>query len=157
MERFPFGVLLWACLEEMKPMADTAGVTLQLDAAGLDRYVIADRRYYRELVLALIDNAIKFNAPGGRVALRGRTLEADERGLIEVYVEDTGRGVPDNLKDAIFEEFKQTDDIMTAKPDGLGLGLAVARAIAAAHQCTVKLLETGPTGSSFVFTVPLAK
>ncbi len=154
-ERFPFGVLLWTCVEEMQTAARAAGVTLQLDATGLDRYALADRRYYRELVLALIDNAIKFNQRGGRVRVHGRTVEDVDPPLIEVFVEDTGRGVSDELRDLIFQEFKQTDDIMTAKPDGLGLGLAIARAIAEGHSCAVKLLETGPRGSTFAFTVPL--
>lgn len=155
-ERFPLGVLLWTCLDEVRGEAEQNNITLNLNLENIDRYVFADRQHYRELALAMLENAVKFNRKGGKVNVYGRAVTTEKGEYLEIFVQDTGRGVPENLQERIFTDFKQTDNIMTAKPDGLGLGLAIARAIVKAHDCCLQLVKSEPTGSTFSFTIPAA-
>jgi len=154
---FPLGVLIWTSAEAVRLYAEANNIKIELDIDPIDKHVYGDQTQYRELLLALLDNAVKFNRRGGMVRVYGELLRRDGRDLIEVFVEDSGHGIPASLHDHIFDEFKQTTDIMTAKPDGLGLGLAIARAIVMAHDCTLRLVKSGDTGSIFAFTIPVAE
>ena len=155
-ETFPLGVLVWTCVDSVRSFADANEIKLEMDLEKIDRHVFADRQFYRELLQALFDNAVKFNRRGGRVRVYGDEIDQNGRKLLEVFVEDTGRGIAKSLHEQIFEDFKQTDNVLTAKPDGLGLGLSIARSIAEGHDCCLRLVKTGGTGSIFAFTVPLA-
>ncbi len=152
---FKFDVFVWKCTDELRERAKVRQVALDVDAPSLRQAVIADEQHYRELLLALLDNAIKFNRKGGAVRIYGRLPEENPQTHLEVFVEDTGTGIANNLRDIIFDDFRQTDDIMTAKPDGLGLGLAIAKAVTKGHKCDLRLAATGPEGTSFSFTIPL--
>jgi signal transduction histidine kinase len=143
------------CVDELRPRAEAKSVRFEVDVESLRLPVLADRQYYRELLLALLDNAIKFNRKDGAVRVYGKRIEHEGQAHLEVFVQDTGPGIAENLQAAIFEDFKQTDDIMTAKPDGLGLGLAIARAIVDGHGCRLRLVRSDADGSVFAFTMPI--
>ena len=153
---FGFDVLTWKCVEEVRDHVETKNLTVRVDAPSLRQRVLADEQQYRELLLALLDNAVKFNRPGGEIHVGGKTVADGDRTVLEVTITDTGAGIAENIQAVIFEDFRQTDDVMTAKPDGLGLGLAIAKAIADGHGCRLRLVRSDPQGSAFAFTAPLA-
>ena len=154
-QTFPFDVLVQKCLDDQRPAIEAQALAVQFDRDSLHRFVHADQAQYQELLGALLENAVKFNRPEGTVRLRGEAADVNGRAYLEVFVEDSGHGVPENLRETIFEEFRQTDDLLTAKPAGLGLGLAIARAISQGHGCRIRLVKSDDAGSVFAFTVPL--
>ncbi len=96
----------------------------------------------------LLDNAIKFDPPGGYVGVR---LVSDERG-VTVTVSDGGPGIPDDEKTHIFEKFYQSDS--SHKDEGSGLGLALVSRILSASGGSVKVTDRAPNGSVFTVTLP---
>jgi len=98
----------------------------------------------RELLTNLVDNAIKYTAPGGHVTVRTR---AGRRAVIEV--EDNGIGIPVEERDSIFERFYR---VLGTDAEGSGLGLAIAAEIAELHQAKIDLL-TGSDGKGSLFRV----
>jgi signal transduction histidine kinase len=154
-ESFSLLDLVGECVAELRGKAEAKQVRVEVDEDSLRRAVVGDRQYYREAISSLLDNAIKFNKKGGLARVTGRPAPDREDEQYEVIVQDEGGGVPEDLREAIFEEFTQTDNILTAKPDGLGLGLAIARAVCEGHGCRLRLIETSAEGSAFALGVPL--
>ena len=98
----------------------------------------------RELLTNLVDNAIKYNPPGGRVTVRTR---ADRLAIIEV--EDDGIGIPAEERESIFERFYR---VLGTDAEGSGLGLPIAAEIADLHQAVIDL-ESGRDGRGSLFRV----
>ena len=96
-------------------------------------------------VLRKLRNAILYNRPSGRVTLRNG--EAD--GVAWVEVEDTGIGIPADKLDRVFERFFRADESRNAHTGGLGLGLAICRAIMHAHGGTITARSEPGRGSTF--------
>lgn len=108
----------------------------------------ADEVLIHRMVLNLIDNAIKFTPKGGRVSVTVR--REDPRYL--VIVADTGIGIPADLQSRVFERFFRADKARTHQDDagtGAGLGLAISRWIAEAHDGGLKLSSSNANGSVF--------
>jgi len=104
-----------------------------------------DHEQIRNLLLNLVMNAIQATPGGGQITISART----ESGHVVISIEDHGRGIPPGLVDKIFEPF------FTTRENGLGLGLAVARQIAAAHGGTSKLDRSSDKGTSVSVVLPL--
>lgn len=115
--------------------------------------VRADREKIGWVLTQLLDNAIKFTPPGGRVSIETH-LEND---LASVAVIDTGIGIPAERIPEIFEPFHQLDGSVTRRYAGTGLGLAMARRILEAHGSLIKVESALGKGSQFEFSLPVAK
>ena len=102
------------------------------------------------LLWNLLDNAIKFTPPGGRVEVRAGSTS---RGTIEIEVSDTGPGIREGMEDRVFERFRQEDSSRGAR-EGAGLGLAIVKAIAQAHGGSVAAENRPEGGSRFRVTLP---
>jgi signal transduction histidine kinase len=115
--------------------------------------VDADELLARRLIMNLLDNAIKFTDPGGRVLVSASRSESS----LAVTVADSGPGIPSHLQARVFERFFRADPARTRdgeKRTGAGLGLAISRWIAEAHNGRLDLTSSKSTGSVFVFTMP---
>jgi PAS domain S-box-containing protein len=112
--------------------------------------VCADRERMEQVVLNLLTNAIKFTEPGGRVEMG---WEADAR-TVSVHVRDTGRGIPADKLDAIFEPFVQVDPALTRAAEGTGLGLAISRDLARAMNGDLRVTSREDEGSVFTLVLP---
>ena len=151
--------LLRDCVTIVRPAADAKGVTVALDfAPDLPRTLEADQTRMRQLVLNLLSNAVKFTPEGGRVDLAARTLgPPDPAGLapLRIEVRDTGPGVPEAERRAIFSDFVQLD---RGKAGGSGLGLAIAAGIAQQMGGSIGCDANpgSPTGQGATFWVELA-
>lgn len=143
------------CARELRTLAERRGVTVT--AAPLpEALLVGDEALLHRLVLNLLDNAIKFAAPGAGVTVRLLTRDATCR----VEVEDTGPGIPPELQPRIFERFIRADAARSRHEDdagGAGLGLAIARSIAEAHGGRLDLVRSGPGGSLFAVTLPVGE
>lgn len=98
----------------------------------------------------LIDNAVKFTPPGGRVEARTRR----DKGAVRMMVIDTGIGIPAERLEEIFEPFHQLDGSTTRRYSGTGLGLALVRRIIEAHGIQISVDSEVGKGSRFVFSLP---
>jgi PAS domain S-box-containing protein len=132
----------------------------QLTAKGLRyRYrggdpsvtVRADRERMEQVVLNLLSNAVKFTGAGGEVELSWERDGAFAR----IQVRDTGRGIPPDKLEVIFEPFVQVDPTLTRSAEGTGLGLAISRDLARAMKGDITARSTPGEGSVFTLTLPL--
>ena len=117
--------------------------------------VRVDERAVSEVVYTLIDNAAKYSPKGSTVRLIARRA-SDE--VIQMAVEDSGPGIPSNLRERVFDKFfraTRNGDITTRQPTGTGMGLAIAKGIVEAHAGRIWIESgTGGSGTRVVFTLP---
>ena len=110
-----------------------------------------DEDLLRQMLLNLVDNAVKFTPHGGVVKL---SLERRGDDYL-VSVADTGPGIPADARLHIFERFYRADRTRTRPEDGgAGLGLAIARWIARAHEGDIELIESNGAGTKFLARIP---
>ncbi|HEX6851266.1 MAG TPA: ATP-binding protein [Candidatus Polarisedimenticolaceae bacterium] len=112
--------------------------------------VRADRRRLVQILVNLIDNAIKFNRPGGRVVVGGGT----EEGRPTLWVEDTGTGIPADSLEQVFHRFYRVDKARSKEIGGTGLGLAIVRHLMRLHGGQVVLASEIGRGSRFTLEFP---
>ena len=143
------GELVARTVDKLRPLAQTSRLILeQLVPTGV--IVSADADRLEQVLTNLVDNAIKYTPPGGRVEVR--VVPAD--GEVEVAVADTGRGIrPEDLPH-VFERFYRADRSRTRGSGGTGLGLAIARHIVEAHGGRISVRSLLDEGTTFVFTLP---
>ncbi|MFL6263629.1 MAG: PAS domain S-box protein [Thermoanaerobaculia bacterium] len=128
------------------------GLCLEVDLAGEEHRLWADAPRLTQVFWNLLSNAVKFTPPGGVIRLRS-AVQPRARELA-VEVRDTGIGIETDVLPRIFEAFEQTDRRITRKFGGLGLGLAVSRAIIDLHGGRLTAVSEG-RGRGAVFTVHL--
>jgi len=112
--------------------------------------VCADRERAVDILRHLLSNALKFTPRGGAV-----TVGCEEgAGMIRFFVADTGRGIPEGQRDAIFQPFVQVEKGLTRSADGSGLGLAIARELAERMGGSLTVTSEVGAGSRFVLSLP---
>ncbi|QZA33272.1 ATP-binding protein [Hydrogenibacillus sp. N12] len=153
-EAVSLAAVLLDVVEELSSLAEAHGVTLSVnidDAAEAEAFVLGDRRLIERAVANLIDNAVRYNRPGGRVWIR---LLSDNGAFWTIRVEDTGIGIPKEAQERIFERFYRLDDSRSRKSGGVGLGLAIVRHVAELHGGTVEVESAPGKGSVFALRFP---
>lgn len=150
-DRFDLGLLLETVSELMAPRAQAKGIELAAHLSpDMPTHFVGDRDRLRQILLNLVGNAIKFTDCGGvgiRIAREGDT--------VEIEVTDTGPGVPEDRRRAIFEEFEQADDSSARRHEGTGLGLAIVRRLVGLMEGSVWVESRGGGGSVFRVRLPL--
>ncbi|MCQ6960538.1 sensor histidine kinase [Mucilaginibacter aquariorum] len=116
-------------------------------------FVNADREKIRQVLVNLIDNSFKYGKDGGSTSVSIFTLH--EQVLIEVT--DDGIGIEEKFLPRLFERFYRTDTSRSRQIGGSGLGLAIVKHIIEAHQQTINVRSTEGLGSTFGFTLQIAK
>lgn len=138
-------------LASRRQQIERHGHTLSLDLGEEPLRVDADPVRLVQMLSNLIDNAIKYTARGGRIAVSLRRTAGD----VQLTVEDTGNGLQADQLDGIFEPFAQLESSKRSGGGGLGMGLPLARSLAELHGGS--LCATSPglgRGSAFVITLP---
>jgi signal transduction histidine kinase len=138
-------------MEMMRPFAQRAGFTLEYKFEDIPPFAF-DRDAVMQIVINLVDNAIKYarDAEDKRIVIR--THQQKDYALIEV--EDRGPGIARNQQKKIFEAFYRCGDESTRQTTGTGLGLALVKRFAEAHQGFVDVTNAKPNG--VLFRVALA-
>ena len=137
--------------ESMQARAGARGLDLRALCCDEDVVVFADRARLAQVVRELLTNAIRFTDQG-HVQVRARVLE----GAVLVEVQDTGPGIPPERQATLFHAFQPISDGHQTVRRGLGLGLAISRALIDAMAGTMGVCSRVGHGSRFWFTVPLA-
>ena len=125
---------------------------IELDVENPSLHVVADRNRIRQVITNFVDNAIAYSDEG---SVRVRMRRHLDKARIEVV--DTGRGIPEEHLDRIFERFYRVDTARSRKAGGTGLGLAIVKQILEAHGATPHVESTRGRGTRFWFELPLAE
>ncbi|HTR99319.1 MAG TPA: ATP-binding protein, partial [Bacteroidota bacterium] len=147
----PLASLLDEVQEEMGPAAARKNLTLTVDAGpGAADQVYGDKERLKQVMINLLDNAIKYTDPGGRIAVSARRQGA---AALSIDVTDTGSGIPAQHLSRIFERFYRVDKDRSREVGGTGLGLAIVKHIVEAHGGTIRVESTVGKGSTFSVTL----
>jgi signal transduction histidine kinase len=114
--------------------------------------VEGDRSRLKQVVVNLLDNAIKYTPAGGAVCLEVRP----EGAYAVLEVRDTGVGIPPEALAHVFKRFYRADDSRSREQGGAGLGLSIVKSICSAHGAQVEVLSSPGAGSTFRVRQPLA-
>lgn len=147
--------VLQICHDEIR----TGHFYVDVDLTARDHYLRVDPTRLQQVLWNLVKNAVKFTSAGGRLTIRSRNApglaEGPGRPRLVVEVSDTGVGIAPEVLPRIFEAFEQGPTAAHQQFGGLGLGLAISRAIVEAHGGTLVATSAG-AGCGATFTLELA-
>lgn len=148
-QKFNVGELLQECLEALLPEADEEQVKIIVEVHPDLPLLEADRDRIKQVVINLLNNAIKYNHPNGSVTMKA---EGDEE-RITLSVEDTGVGIPETAIPRLFEKFYRVRE-SESKVTGTGLGLSICRQIVQGHRGTIEVKSQPGVGTIFIVRLP---
>lgn len=140
----PLGVLFDKIREEFAPLAEQAGVLLEV--RDVDACVVTDAALLQRILHNLLQNAMKFTPKGGSVIV---AAEQRANGEVSVHVADTGVGIPENQQKEVFLEFRQLGNPERDRRKGFGLGLAIVERLCALLNHSISLQSKPGVGSTF--------
>jgi heavy metal sensor kinase len=149
--RLDLAALAAATSDQMLLLAEDRNIKVTRDTDN-PVFVMGDRARLKQVVVNLLDNAIKYTDPGGSVRLR--VHESSGRGMLEIA--DTGVGIPPDAVPLVFERFYRVDRDRSHEENGAGLGLAIVKSISVAHGGRVDVESAVGSGSRFIVSLPLA-
>ncbi|MFP5501813.1 MAG: sensor histidine kinase, partial [Candidatus Sericytochromatia bacterium] len=141
-----------AAVAAMRPLAETKGQLLEVAVPADLPDVLADPERLEQVLVELLDNAIKFTAEGGKVRL---TASPREGGLV-LSVSDTGVGIAPEALPSLFDRFYQEDSSRTRRHGGLGLGLSISRSLVEGMNGRLEVHSRLGEGTTVIVTLPLA-
>jgi signal transduction histidine kinase len=150
-ESLDLAELARATVERLTPQAESQGLTLRVQANPSAPPAWADPDRVQQVLVNLLDNAIKYSRPGGRVTLR---VEVGPEGLALVQVQDEGIGIPAADLARIGQRFYRADRARSRAQGGSGLGLAIAQALVLAHGGGLWIESQENEGTVVSFTLP---
>lgn len=149
----PYSVkrLLAADIEMMRPIAQNKSIELVQEPTAEEVEVFCDAQAVHQILTNLLDNAIKYTPDGGRVTAGALPTG---RNMVEVFIRDTGLGIPDQELPRLFERFYRVDKARSRAMGGTGLGLAIVKHLTRAQGGDVRVESQAGQGSTFYFTLP---
>lgn len=152
-QEIDLGPLVEEAVSEIRALADGKGLSLGLQVKRVPLVVWADAGRIRQVLLNLLNNAVKFTPEGGHI----RVLACQRHGEATVVIKDSGIGIAPEHQVHLFEQFFQVDTSYTRTAGGAGLGLSLSRALVHAHGGHIGVKSQPGCGSSFWFTLPLSR
>jgi two-component system phosphate regulon sensor histidine kinase PhoR len=148
-------ILLSAFIDDVidfvKELAEKKKISISRNEIPSSLSVEADRNYLEQVLINLLDNAIKYTPEGGRVMISA--IEKDQR-EIQFSINDTGIGIPKEDIPRIFERFYRVDKGRSQESGGTGLGLSIVKHLVQAHGGSIWVESQIGKGSTFYFTLP---
>lgn len=148
-EKFNLTIIAEQVVRSFQLLADEKRLNLSLDSIP-NCFIFADRERIGQLLVILIDNAVKYTLPGGQVNVQIRY----GAGQMSITVQDNGMGISGEHISSIFNRFYRVDKIRSREEESSGLGLAIAKWIVDAHGGTIKVKSIPGEGSEFIITLP---
>ena len=147
-EEIAISALVEEVLADLEPLAQEKGINL-IEKCDNVLLMGSDILIYR-LVYNLVENAIKYNFSGGTVTVNA----TQQNSQLHLTVEDTGNGIPEELKERIFEPFFRLDKSRRRELGGVGLGLALVREIVRVHNGSILVKNNANSGTTFEVIFP---
>jgi len=151
-EPVPVDTLIQKTIEQLTPRIEAKGLKLQKDLPAGQTKVHADADRMRQVMLNLLDNAIKYSHQGGLITVKA---SAESNGTVAIRVIDEGIGIPSESLSRIGQRFFRTDKARSREEGGTGLGLAIAIAIIEAHGGKLTIESAEGKGTAVTFTLPI--
>ncbi|MBF8983608.1 GHKL domain-containing protein [Lutibacter sp. B2] len=145
------GEILEDVCKRLKGKAKIYGIKIYTDLQNIMVYV--DKKNFIQIFMNLIDNAIKYTDADGQIHVKA--YKHEDKVIIDV--EDTGIGIPEDLRDKVFEPFFTVNDDRSRKISGTGLGLTLVKEFVEKQNGKIYLLETSNKGSIFRVELPVEK
>jgi heavy metal sensor kinase len=150
--RFDLAELARTTADQMSLLAEDKRISLSCEA-GQPAYVQGDRSRIKQVIVNLLDNAIKYTPAMGRVRVNVHGVN----GHAMLEVEDNGIGISSEALPHVFERFYRVDKARSVDAESSGLGLSIVKAICTAHGAEVEASSVPKAGSRFVVKLPLQK
>jgi heavy metal sensor kinase len=147
-ERVELGALLDEARDVWEPSAEEGGIEIRREGPPI--VVAGDPVALRRVFMNLIENAIKYNRPGGSIHLSTESLPGKAR----VRVRDTGMGISADDLPRLFKRFYRVDKARSRDSGGAGLGLAICRSFIEAHGGTISVESAVGAGTTFTIDIP---
>ncbi len=156
-EPFDLCAVLEDCIAILSPLAQERDVLLELDTSALrHRQVIGDPLYLKQILMSVIDNALKYNRPHGSVFVRAEeTAFREGTASCRFVIEDTGIGIGEDFKEHIFEPFTQEHQDARTNYSGAGLGMSIVKRLVDQLEGTVAVDSRTGKGSVVQIALPL--
>ena len=153
-ERLNLTTVVGRALEMTQPVLEKRARPIELEMPQQPVFVSGDATRLTQVLANLLTNAVRHTPSDGRVALRVR----EANGTVEISVEDSGTGIAPDLLPRVFDVFVQGRQSIDRRAGGLGLGLAIVRALVELHGGKVSATSRGENqGSTFVVSLPVAE
>ena len=158
MENLAPGSVIEEAAELMREQAERVGVALSLSVVAELPAIRGDRDKMHQVLVNLLDNAIKYTPRGGKVNLQARLASAAANGVgrIEMIVADSGEGIPAADIPRLTERFYRVDRARSRELGGTGLGLAIVKHIVQLHQGTLHIASRIGEGTTVTISLPSA-
>jgi len=142
--------IVYSVMGLQKKIIEDKGHQVTVDVSEDLPKILADRQRMEQVFLNLLDNAVKFTPPGGKISIRAFW----EKPYVRVEVKDNGVGIPAEHLSRVFERFYRVDRARSREAGGTGLGLAIVRQIVSAHQGKIEVESSPDLGSTFRIFLP---
>jgi two-component system phosphate regulon sensor histidine kinase PhoR len=152
-ENFDLVDLCKEVIEQLDGKAEKKEITVEQSFEKKEIYVNADFQRIYQVMINLVNNAIKYNRKNGKVNIHIATLDAEEKA--EIKVSDSGRGIPEEDIGRIFERFYRVEKSRSKDRGGTGLGLSIVKHIMDGHHSRVEVVSEVDKGSTFTFWLKL--
>ncbi|MTI60985.1 MAG: HAMP domain-containing protein [Firmicutes bacterium] len=149
-EAFDLDFLIDVLIEEMESIAQSKNIVLKKEVVTKPLIIEADMSLITQLLLNLIDNAIKYSYPDGIIIIKANMMMK----YVKIDVIDQGPGIPAEHLQSIFERFYRVDKSRSRKEGGSGLGLSICRWIVEAHKGKITVDSQVGKGASFSVCLP---
>jgi signal transduction histidine kinase len=149
MKQFSLDTAMSGVIDSFRTLAETSGILLE---TSLDSDVTywGDEFRIKQLLVILLDNALKYTPSGGKVTIGLQKIDSSA----EITVSDNGEGIEAEHLSKIFERFYRVDKARSHQKEGTGLGLAIADWIIKSHRGQVEVSSSPGKGTSFVIRLP---
>jgi signal transduction histidine kinase len=149
--RFNIHSMLASVLSLTTERAKKLGISMSLTTTPQIGEMEGDETRIKQVLFSLISNAMKFTEPGGRITL---SASAAENGMMELWVEDTGIGIPESDQPQVFTKFFRGQGSGRNRKSGAGLGLSIVRSFIHLHYGSVELVSSPDQGTKVVCRMP---
>lgn len=145
----------------LTPQADSKSIKINIEVPDRLPHAYGDRDRIEQILVNLIDNAIKFSPEEGNILVSAAPFSEEREGgvsqKIAIRVKDTGIGIPSDQLESIFDKFYQVEGTLNRSIGGTGLGLAITKGLVEAHQGKIWAESEAGKGSVFTFTLPISE